>query len=206
MHGVNLRSILAPVIGAAICFLVAPRPAAERGRPVALFSARAVSVADNSDEGPINILVERWSTDAERDALQGTLVDRGAAQLLAALHQNTKRRVGVVLMPGVHKSGARVRTRTPKNVLFAREQVTKTGHHLVFATDQHLGLGEPRIYSRAELAEFNMLDIRIGSDGKGVGKLAGATEVAFNTQTKTFEIADYAKQPVRLIDVRAEQP
>jgi hypothetical protein len=205
MHAVNLRSILAPVLGAVICFLVAPRPAAVRGTHVAHFSARAVSVADNTDQGPIDILIERWSTDAERDALQGTIVDRGPADLLAALHKNVKRRAGVVLLPGVGNLGARVRTRTPKNVLFAREVVTKAGRQLVVATDQHIGVGEPRIYSRAELQEFNLLDIRIGPDGKGIGKLAAATGVAFNSQTKTFEVADYTKQPVRLIDVRVEK-
>jgi len=99
-----------------------------------------------------------------------------------------------------------VRTRTPKNVLFAREVVTKAGRQLVFATDQHIGVGEPRIYARAELQEFNLLDIRIGPDGKGIGKLAVATDVAYNKQTNTFELANYGKQPVRLIDVRAEKP
>jgi len=206
MHVSNLRPILAPVIGAAICFLIGPRPAAVRGTHVAHFAARAVSVADNTDEGRIDILIERWSTDAERDALQGTLVDRGPADLLAALHKNVKRRAGVVLLPGVPNLGARVRTRTPKNVLFAREVVTKAGRQLVFATDQHIGVGEPRIYSRAELQEFNLLDIRIGPDGKGVGKLGLAANVAYNKQTNTFEVADYGKQPVRLIDVRVEKP
>ena len=206
MHVSNLRCILAPVIGAAICFLIGPRPGAVRGTHVAHFVARAVSVADNSDEGRIDILIERWSSDAEREALHGRLVDHGPGDLLAALHQHVKRRAGVVLLPGVPNLGARVRTRTPKNVLFAREVATTTGRQLVFATDQHIGVGEPRIYSRAELQEFNLLDIRIGPNGKGVGKLAVSSNVAYNKQTDTFEVADYSNLPVRLIDVRAEKP
>jgi hypothetical protein len=205
MHASSFRPILAPVVGALICFLVAPRPGAVlREGPLQRFSARAVSVADGKDVGPIDILVDHWSSDAERDALQHTFIDHGVETLLPALHK-LHDRTGVVLLPGVQGLGIRVRMPTPKNLLFARERVTKAGRQLVFIADQHVGVGEPAIYARAELQEFNLLDIRIGVDGKGIGKVAGADKVTYNKQTKMFEMEDYGKAPARLVDVHVEK-
>ena len=183
MQAMTLRPILAPVLGAAICLLVGPHPfAALRQGPLQRFSARAVSVADSKDVGPIDILVDHWSSDKERDALQNTFIDQGADKLLPVLHR-LHERAGVVLLPGVQSLGTRVRTRTPKNLVFARERVTKAGRQLVFIADQHVGLGEPAIYARGELQEFNLLDIRIAPDGKGIGKVAGADNVIYNKHT-----------------------
>ncbi len=205
MQSLSLRPVLAPVLGVAICLLVSPHPgAALRVGPLQRFTARAVSVVDSKDVGPIDILVDHWSNDTERDALQHTFIDKGAEELLPVLHR-LHGRAGVVLLPGVQALGTRVRTRTPKNLLFARERVTKAGRQLVFIADQHVGLGEPAIYSRAELQEFNLLDIRIGPDGKGFGKVARAKDVTYNKQTKMFEVKNYGELPARLVDVHVEK-
>ena len=205
MHSLNLRPILAPMLGVAICLLVGPHPgAALRNGPLQRFSARALSVADGKDHGPIDILVDHWSTDAERDALQHTFIDHGAEKLLPVLH-GLHERAGVVLLPGVQSLGERVRQPTPKNLLFARDRVTKAGRQLIFIADQHVGFGEPAIYARGELQEFNLLDIRIGPDGKGVGKVAGADKVTYNKQSKMFEVEDYGKAPARIVDVHVEK-
>jgi hypothetical protein len=204
MHAFSLRPILAPVLGVAICVLVSPHPgAALRTSPLQRFSARALSVADGKDHGPIDILVDHWSSDAERDALQHTFIDHGAEQLLPVLH-GLHERAGVVLLPGVQSLGERVRQPTPKNLLFARERVTQAGRQLIFIADQHVGFGEPAIYARGELQEFNLLEIRIGPDGKGVGKVAGADKVTYNKQSKMFEMEDYGNAPTRLVNVHVE--
>ena len=205
MQSLSLRPVLAPVLGVAICLLVSPHPgAALRVGPLQRFTARAVSVVDSKDVGPIDILVDHWSNDTERDALQHTFIDKGAEELLPVLHR-LHGRAGVVLLPGVQARGTRVRMPTPKNLLFARESISKVGRQLVFVADQHVGFGEAPIYSRAELQEFNLLDIRIGPDGKGVGKVAGADNVTYNEQTKMFEMKDYGKAPARLVDVHVEK-
>jgi len=205
MHAMTLRPILAPVLGVAICLLVGPHPgAALRQGALQRFSGHAVSVADGTDNGPIAILVDHWSSDAERDALQHTFADKGAEQLLPVLY-SLHERAAVALLPGVQALGERVRMPTPKNLLFARERVTKTGRQLVFIADQHVGFGEHPLYSRAELKEFNLLDIRIGPDGKGVGKVAGVDNVTYNKHTKMFEVKNYEELPARIVDVHAEK-
>jgi len=205
MHAVNLRSILAPVVGAAICFLAAQPPgAALRETPLEHFSARAVSIADNQPEARVDILVNRWSTDDEWTRARTALAEGGPAGLLDTLH-HLRQRVGVVLMPGVGASGARARLRLPRNLVFAREIRAKEGRRVILVADQHLGLGESRREARIDRDEFNLLDVRFGPDGTGVGKLTSDTNIRYDKETKMIEMEDYGKRPARLVDVRVEK-
>jgi hypothetical protein len=205
MNLMTFRPILAPLVGAAICFAVSPRPgAAGRGALLEQFVAKAVSVSSSESAGPVEIYIERWSTDEELDRLREPIMQGDAGRLLPLL-QEQKRRAGVVLMPGVGAHGARVRTRTPKNLLFAREIETPTGRRLIVASDEHLGLGESRLDARKEVREFNLMDIRFGPDGTGVGKVAAAGDVGFDPATKVFELKNYATRPARLVDVKSEK-
>jgi hypothetical protein len=76
---------------------------------------------------------------------------------------------------------------------------------VIVATDERLGLGESQLEARKEVYEFNVLDIRFGPDGTGVGKVASTTGVVYDPATKTLGVRDYATQPARLIDVRSEK-
>ena len=206
MSLLSLRPILVPLLGAALFFAVSPRSgAAVTEKPVAQFVGRALSVLDATDAGRIDIMIVRWSSDEELEDLRKALAESGPALSLPIFRKNWPP-AGVVLSPGVRGGlGARVRQRREMNFSFAREIKTPTGRQVVIATDQHMGLGEdPRHPPSAP--EFTLLDIRFGPDGKGVGKLAPAANVAYNKKKKIFEIKNYAAQPVRLSEVRSENP
>jgi len=210
MSGDSLRRILTPLFGAALCLAATPHTGAVQRSAileqfVERFVARATSASGAEDAGRIDIYIQRWSTDKELDSLRGTLTEGAPDKLLPVL-QNLQRRAGVILMPGVQGLGARSRTRTPHNLLFAREVVTPTGRRVIAASDERLGLGESRRDGRRSFEEFNLMDIRFGPDGTGVGKLATAADVAYSPATKILEVKNYATQPVRLIDVRSEKP
>ena len=167
--------------------------------------ARAMSVSGPEDAGRIEIYVERWSTDEELDKLLGTLKKGKPGELLTVLERQ-RVRAGVLLMPGVQGHGERVRTRTPKNLKFAREIVTPAGRRVILASDERLGLGESRLDARKEIYEFSLMDIRFGPDGTGVGKVAAAGDVVYNPETKILELKDYDTKPVRLINVNSAKP
>jgi len=167
------------------------------------FVARAPVDGDPAGASRIEILIQRWSTDAERDDLRDTLVKDGPKGLLTVLHKVQRRPVGVVVIPGIPGGGARVRTRQARNVLFARSLETAKGRQVVIATDQSLAFGEPTKDWSSDY-EFTLLDIRFGPDGAGTGKLAPAARVVYNKATKTIELGDYTAEPVRLNDVRSE--
>ena len=172
--------------------------------PLEHFSARAVSIADNQPEARVDILVNRWSTDDEWTRARTALAEGGPAGLLDTLH-HLRQRVGVVLMPGVGASGARARLRLPRNLVFAREIRAKEGRRVILVADQHLGLGESRREARIDRDEFNLLDVRFGPDGTGVGKLTSDTNIRYDKETKMIEMEDYGKRPARLVDVRVEK-
>src|SRR5512140_2099960 len=200
----NLR--LGLLLGAASARLsVSHAGAARRTDFSAQFAARAVSVSGSEDAGRIDIYVERWSTDEEFDKLLGTLKKGGPGKMLTVL-EGQRNRAGIVLMPGVQGHGERVRTRTPKHFQFAREIMTPAGRRVILASDERLGLGESQLNARRELREFSLMDIRIGPDGTGVGKIAAASDVVYNPKTKILELKDYDKKPVRLINVKSARP
>src|SRR5256885_3901513 len=200
------------LVGAVSCLAVAcatarpdatgPVRVAERTAFPAHLAARAISVASPEDVGPIEIYVERWSTDAELDELLGTLEKGGPGELFAVLERQ-RVRAGVLLMPGVQAHGERARTRTPKNFQFARQIVTPAGRQVILASDERLGLGESQIDARKEIYEFSLIDIRFGPDGTGVAKVAAAGDVVYNPETKILELKDYQTKPARLVNVKS---
>jgi hypothetical protein len=204
MAKVGVGPIATLIVGAVLCVaMTAGRAAAERTEFPARFAARAVSGPE--DAGPIDIYVERWSTDGERDELLGAL-DAGRRGELLTVLERQRRRAGVLLMPGVQAHGERTRTRTPKNLKYAREIVTPAGRQVILASDQHLGLGESRLEARKEVYEFSLMDIRFGPDGTGIGKVAAAGDVVYNAKTKTLELKDYDTKPARIVNVRSAIP
>jgi hypothetical protein len=203
MSGGTFRPIFAPILGAALCFLVSPRPdAAQSNSLVAHYVARAVSVTDEKDAGRIDIYIERWSTDQRRDALVEAL--KGGPEKLLPTLQRLKYRDGVLTMPGVQGAGPRVRSPRPRNLVFTRQIETPAGLQIVVAADRHVGLGEYERWGVSEDPEFTLIDIRIAKDGTGIGKAAPAAKVVFNKDKNLVEVADYEKAPVRLKDITTE--
>jgi hypothetical protein len=180
-----------------------PRPEVKSSAVIAHFTARAALEGDAGNPQKIDILVERWSTDKERDELAAAFAKSGPEGLLPAL-QNMRRRSAVLMHPGVQAQGARVRLRHPANLLFGQDVKTPAGRRIVFAAQQFIALGQPTSKWSDDI-DFSLLDIRIGADGKGEGKVAHAKDVTYNKETKTFEIQNYAAQPVRLSEVTADK-
>jgi hypothetical protein len=179
--------------------------AARRTEFPARFDARATSVSGHEDAGRIDIYVERWSTDEELDGLVQALEKGGRGKLLEVLERQPLR-AGVLLMPGVQAHGDRVRTRTPKNLKFAREIVTPAGRRVILASDERLGLGESRLDARKERYQFSLVEIRFGRDGTGVGKVGAAGDVVYDPKTKALELKGYHKKPARLVGVSSPKP
>ena len=205
MRRASLRAALAALVAAAACIVVSPHAnAARTAGPLERFVARATSVEDPKEAtSPIDIMIERWSTEKEFEALSAALVQHGPDTLLPTL-QTTWQRAGIVMTPGIMGAGSRARLRRNQNLMFAREIITPTGRQVILAADRHLPLGEKPAAVREIEYEFTLIDIRFDQDGKGIGKIATPDKVVYNKQTKILEIGDYNKLPVRLIEVRSE--
>ncbi len=206
----SLRSIAAALVSAAVCLALTPRTDAANPTKSRTFEEQLVATAVSAPNdgavagGRIDITIERWSTDAERETLWRELGANDLQALLVGLGKVFHRN-GVVQLPGAEALGARAHLRRVRNLKYAQQTETPTGRQIVVVADQHLGFGESGRDFKSWQPEFSLLEIRIAADGTGVGKLAHADKVTFNAKTHVIELVDFTSQPVRLSDVRSEK-
>jgi hypothetical protein len=167
--------------------------AAESAPPVD-FEAIAINISNVGRTGavPVQIRIERWSSDDERNKLRAALQEAGGEGLREAL-DDIEPRVGFIRSPG--ELGWDIR--------FARESALPGGgRRVIIATDRPMSFGERVANPRSAEYEFMVAELRINAQGKGEGKLVPFAKVSWNAGAKTIEIENYANEPVRLTEVR----
>jgi len=142
----------------------------------------------------VEIEIDRWSTDAERQQLISAFVEKGPDALLSAL-QKTKR-VGFIRLPNT----------LGYDLHFARKHPGEDGgEQIILMTDRRIGFWEARDQPRTMDYPFTLMDIRVNTKGEGEGKLSVATKISYNKKKNTVEIENYASEPVRLQNVRPQK-
>lgn len=176
--------------------LTSPPLIVRAAEPIERFTAVAVNMTGvgRAGAGTLDIAIERWSTDGERDRLLSTLLEKGPDALYRRLQQAP--RIGYI--------------RTPQSIGWAlhyARSIDRPDHsrQIVIATDRPLGFWEARNQPRSIDYKFTLIDIRFDADGKGVGKLGYATKISVNKETNTIELENFGIEPVRLTDVRSSQ-
>jgi hypothetical protein len=156
--------------------------------------ATAVNLSNVGRPNPtrLEIVIERWSSDRERDELIATLKDKGSDALLDQLQKLP--RVGYIRDANRGTLGW--------DLHFARERKLEDGgRQIVLATDRPISAWEAFNRPRSADYEFTLADIRFDGDGKGVGKLAVAARISTNKETGAIEIENFSSEPVRLTEV-----
>jgi hypothetical protein len=171
---------------------------AQSRRPIERLLATSVNMSNvgRADPGRIEIVIERWSSERERDALIATLKDKGSDALLRQLQKLP--RVGYIRDANGGSVGW--------DLHFARERkLDDGGRQIVLATDRPISAWEAFNRPRSADYDFTIADIRFDGDGKGVGKLAVAAKVTTNPKTGVIEIENFSSEPVRLTDVQSSR-
>jgi hypothetical protein len=162
-------------------------------KPLERLTAFAVdmsNLADQTRTGTIDIIIDRWSTPQERDMLVAALREGGTDGLLRAL-QKVKRPAGYIRNPG--SVGYPLR--------FAWQMPTPDGgKRIIIATDRPVSFLEASTHPRTMDYPFLLVDVRLGPDGKGQGKLLPLAKITVNDD-HVVEIENYATEPVRLTEV-----
>jgi hypothetical protein len=189
------RTLSAAIITVVSSVLAVPAGAAE---PVAVFDAVAMNTSNVGKRGltRLQITIERWSSDAERDKLHAALVEKGTEGLLSAL-QDIKPRAGTISTTGS----------LGWNIQFAQQVELPTGsRRVIFATDRPMSFREEWTRDRSTDYQFMLAELRVGPNGKGEGKLVPRASITWNDATRTIEIENYANEPVRLSEVTMRKP
>src|SRR5215203_5956567 len=167
---------------------------AQNRRPIERLLATSVNMSNvgNTNASRIEMVIERWSSERERDELIATLKDKGSDALLDKLQKMP--RVGYIRDANNGSVGW--------DLHFARERkLDDGGRQIVLATDRPISAWEAFNRPRSADYDFTLADIRFDGDGKGVGKLAVAAKITTNPKTGTIEIENFSSEPVRLTEV-----
>jgi hypothetical protein len=186
------RSLLLSVF-AAVLGVVAVAAQAHGGREK--FTAFAVNL-DGTNVAPtgagmVEIVVERYSTGADREKLLKALMEKGPEKLLDTLQSLP--RVGYI--------------RTPNSIGYDLHYARKTplpegGEQIVLATDRYIGFWEAANRPRTIDYPFTVIELRLNRDGLGEGKMSIATKITMDQEHQQIELENYGTQPVLLNNVR----
>jgi hypothetical protein len=176
----------------------ADTPSTPTKRDPLRFSAFAVSMP-TGQAGVGDIVIERWTTDAERQSLLDVLAGAsfragGQDKLLNAL-QKVKPRTGYI--------------RTSKSLgwdlRYARENMLADGmRQIVIATDKPVSFLAAASGSRVMDYPFSFVEMRMKPNDKGEGRLLVATAV--DIKNGRLELENYGQEPVRLTTITQAAP
>ena len=194
----------AAVVGAVLAQAPMSVRAQTAGEPIRL-SAWAVSMANvaTGANAVIDIRVNKWSTDAERQELIATFIDKGQDKLLDKLRDLPEK--GRISIPGRQGPDPN-QTRLGWTLRYAMQSPLEDGGtRILIATDRYMSFAEVRNRPRTYDYPFTFLEIHLNKDGTGEGKMAVATQLQFDKKKNTIVFENYSTEPVRLTNVKVEK-
>ncbi len=185
---------LSSMIGVALVLLFAPLAASPQIEDTpARFTAAAVDL-NRGAAGTVEFIINRWSSDADRDRLMAVMFDKGPEKLLDALQEMP--RMGYIRTPG--SIGWDVR--------FARHMPAPDGgERIVLVTDRRMSFREVANRHRSVDYPFTVIELRLQKNGEGEGKVSVATRIIADKANKVVTLENYDIQPVMLTKVTRER-
>jgi hypothetical protein len=156
------------------------------------FSGFAINLNSVPRTAVIDFTITRWSTDDERHALLAIIGEEKnpTQKLLKALQKM--------------KPVGRIRTTNTLgwDLRYAHEApLDQGGRRIVLATDRPIGFWEARNQGRTMDYPFTLIEIRLGKDDRGEGKILAGTKIHVDDK-KHLVLENYGQQPVRFNEIR----
>ena len=189
-----MRLVITAAVAAIVISVSAALPAAQSNMTAPeKYTAFAVDISNTAPSArtsTVDITINRWSTDAERDGLLAVFRAKGQGALLSALQKLPV--VGGITTPGSLKY----------DIHFARQRAEAEGGRMIFLmTDRYIGTWEAANRPRTMDYPFTLIQLQLDKDGKGVGKASVATKIT-EAADGTIELENFSNQPVALNEVR----
>lgn len=143
----------------------------------------------------LQLTVERWTTDEERDALLKALQDGGTEQLVTAMHK-------------LEAGWLQVENNLRWPIRVASSWETDEGRHVRIATNRPIHMGEyTRRGTRTSDYPVGVIEFTLPPEGEGEGTLLAATRVDFDKQGR-IEVRSLPQNtgPQKLSNVKREKP
>lgn len=164
--------------------------------PAERYTAVAVDMGGHgrSSIERIEIVVNRWSSDAQRDRLLSALFQGGQDKMLDALLKLP--RIGYIRAPGQLGYDLRFGQQTP---------LAEGGTKILLITDRYISFWEAANQPRSINYPFTVIELRANREGDGDGRMMVATRIGGDEKTKMIFLEDFGIQPVQLNQVRREK-
>ena len=195
------RGIAVAVASAAVLGGVSLTDAQQKAHEPTLeiFSASVVNMEKAGEPGAagrggrIRVIIERWSTDQERQALVQAFDQKGPTGLLSAL-QNTER-VGTL----------RTSTDLDWGLHYAVQVPTADGgRRIIVGTDRQVNYWEVNRDKKTGYP-FTLIELSVDKEGNGEGRMSLATKIGRSKDGERIELEHYDADPLRLKDVRKQK-
>ena len=158
------------------------------------FTGFAINMDGAVNTGTVDFMIERWSTDAERDKLLA---------LIPKEHDSADKLVRA--LQGMKSVGS---IRTPQTLAwdlrYARQFKGKDGgRRIVLVTDRPIGFREARNSSRSMDYPFSILEIRLNAKDEGEGKIFGGSKVY--VEKGELVVENWGTQPTRFNQIHKQK-
>jgi hypothetical protein len=149
---------------------------------------------DRGTATPLQIVIDRWSSDAERERLRNVMMTKGPDKLLDALQDAPK--VGYI----------RSTQSLGWDLHFAsRTRGADGGERILLATDRPMSFAELWNGARTVDYPFTVIELRVNDSGEGDGTLSLATKVIPDPEHNIVTLENYDTQRIRLTQVHREK-
>jgi hypothetical protein len=159
------------------------------------FTGVAVSIGTPGNPAgiaPVDIVITRWSTPAERQRLVHAFTGEGQSAAVGELQD--MKAVGTIR---VNNQGLAYDLR------YAREFKNEDGGRRIFLlTDRPIGAWEAFVQPRYSEYPFTLIEMRLDRDGRGSGTITLAARINASEDGRFVQIENYASSPIQFNDIK----
>jgi hypothetical protein len=179
--------------------VVTDQPARAQAKHLEQFSAFAVNLqgakpGDRSMSGVLQITIDRWSSEMERNELIESFTSKGQNGLLNKLED--MKPTGYIKLP----------TTLGYDLRFAREiPLPDGGRRIILATDRRMTAQEVARGGLSLDYPFTIIELRVNKANMGEGRLSAFTRIQTNKKEQVIELENWGDAPAKLTEVKPLQ-
>jgi hypothetical protein len=180
-----------------------PEPSATDRVRITGWALNMSNIATGANQ-TIQIDIDGWSNPSQRQHLIDTFLEKRQDGLLRELERQPE--LGRFRFPGFMGPDPNNIMRLGTDIRYAMSSPLEDGgRRIVIITPRVIGFREARNQPRTVDYPFSLFEMRFGTDGRGEGRMAWATQISFDKKKNSIEIENFSSEPVRLNQLRLEQ-
>ena len=191
MHRHSCNRIARAFAGLAFGLALAATPVLAQGERFSATANNMSGVGRQGVIGPVDITLERYSTEDERNRFLAVLTERGPDALLEAFRKAPS--IGRLGAPG----------RIGYEIRYAAELPGEDGgRSIVIATDRRMSFLEAANRPRTVDYPFTVVQMNLDKAGKGEGRASIYAKIEVDKEHNAIVLEDFGIQPVTLMNVK----